>query len=49
VEKAKGILMRERRLTEEDAFRLLQRQSMNDRRPMKQVAESVIVTARSRA
>ncbi len=49
VEKAKGILMREWRLTEQEAFRLLQRQSMNDRRPMKQVAESVIVTARSRA
>ncbi len=49
VEKAKGILMRERRLTEEEAFRVLQRQSMNDRRPMKQIAEAVIVTARSRA
>ncbi|MBI3607450.1 MAG: ANTAR domain-containing protein [Nitrospirae bacterium] len=49
VEKAKGVLMRERRLTEEEAFRVLQRQSMNNRRPMKQVAEAVIVTARSRA
>lgn len=48
VEKAKGILMRERRLTEEEAFRVLQRQSMNNRRPMRQVAEAVIVTARSR-
>ncbi|MEO6666930.1 MAG: GAF domain-containing protein, partial [Nitrospiria bacterium] len=48
VEKAKGILMRERRLTEEEAFRVLQRQAMNNRRPIKQVAEAVIVTARSR-
>jgi signal transduction protein with GAF and PtsI domain len=48
VEKAKGILMRERRLTEEEAFRVLQRQSMNNRRPMRQVAEAVIVTARDR-
>jgi AmiR/NasT family two-component response regulator len=48
VERAKGILMRERRLTEEEAFRVLQRQSMNNRRPMKQVAEAVIGTARPR-
>ncbi|HET8760253.1 MAG TPA: GAF domain-containing protein [Nitrospiria bacterium] len=48
VEKAKGILMRERRLTEEEAFRVLQRQSMNNRWPMKQVAEAVIGTARGR-
>jgi signal transduction protein with GAF and PtsI domain len=48
VERAKGILMRERRLTEEEAFRVLQRQSMNNRRPMKQVAEAVIGTARGR-
>jgi signal transduction protein with GAF and PtsI domain len=48
VERAKGILMRERRLTEEEAFRVLQRQSMNNRRPMKQVAEAVIGTARLR-
>jgi AmiR/NasT family two-component response regulator len=40
--------MRERRLTEEEAFRVLQRQSMNNRRPMRQVAEAVIVTARDR-
>lgn len=48
VEKAKGILMRERRLTEEEAFRVLQRQSMNNRRPMRQVAEAVIGTAQGR-
>ena len=48
VEKAKGILMRERRLTEEEAFRVLQRQSMNNRRPMKQVAEAGIGPARGR-
>jgi len=48
VERAKGILMRERRLTEEEAFRVLQRQSMNNRRPMRQVAEAVIGTARTR-
>jgi AmiR/NasT family two-component response regulator len=49
VEQAKGILMRDRRLTEDEAFRVLQRQSMDNRRPMRQVAEAVIVTARSRA
>lgn len=48
VEKAKGILMRDGRLSEEEAFRVLQRQSMNNRRPMRQVAEAVIGTARNR-
>ena len=43
VEKAKGILMRQEGLTEEDAFRKIQRYSMDRRKPMKEVAEAIIV------
>ena len=43
VEKAKGILMREEALTEEDAFRKIQKYSMDRRKPMKEVAEAIIM------
>ena len=42
-ERAKGILMREEGLTEEDAFRKIQKYSMDRRRPMKEVAEAIIM------
>jgi signal transduction protein with GAF and PtsI domain len=45
VERAKGILMRQARITEEEAFRLLQKQSMNSRKTMKEIAEAVILTS----
>ncbi|MFH1479506.1 MAG: GAF domain-containing protein [Candidatus Omnitrophota bacterium] len=44
VEKAKGILMKEEGLTEEDAFRKIQKFSMDRRKPMKDVAEAIVMT-----
>ncbi len=43
VERAKGILMKEEGLTEEDAFRRMQKYSMDRRKPMKEVAEAIIM------
>jgi len=43
VERAKGILMREQSLSEEDAFRKIQKQSMNLRKSMKEIAEAIIL------
>ena len=43
IEKAKGILMRRLDLTEEDAFRRLQRQSQEGNRKLAQVAEAIVV------
>ena len=42
-ERAKGILMRQEGLTEEDAFRTIQKYSMDRRKPMKEVAEAIIM------
>jgi len=44
VERAKGILMDEMGLTEQKAFRLLQKKSMDSCKPMKEVAEAVIMS-----
>jgi response regulator NasT len=43
IEKAKGILMRRLGLTEEEAFRRLQRQSQVGNRKLAQVAEAIVV------
>lgn len=43
-ERAKGILMRERKLDEAEAYRLLQKYSMDHRKSMRQVAEALILT-----
>jgi len=43
VERAKGYLMESRRLSEPQAFRLIQRQSMNRRKSMREIAEAIIV------
>ena len=43
VERAKGILMDQEELSEEDAFRRIQKYSMDRRKPMKDVAEAIIV------
>lgn len=45
VERAKGILMKQAGVTEEEAFRLIQRQSMNNRKTMREIAEAIILTA----
>lgn len=44
VEKAKGILMRELGLGEEDAFKRIQKQSMKKRTSMKKIAEAIILS-----
>jgi AmiR/NasT family two-component response regulator len=44
IERAKGILMSRRHLSESEAFRLLQRQSQDRRVPMAKLAESIIQT-----
>jgi signal transduction protein with GAF and PtsI domain len=41
VEKAKGILMKTENLTEDEAYRSIQKQSMDNRRSMKEIAESI--------
>ena len=48
VERAKGILMKQAVVTEEEAFRLIQRQSMNNRKTMREIAEAIILTAQIR-
>jgi GAF domain-containing protein len=44
IERAKGILMRQQALTEEAAFHLIQRQAMDRRKTMKEIAEAVILS-----
>lgn len=44
IERAKGILQRELRISEEEAYRVLQRQSRQRRRPMREVAEAIIMS-----
>ena len=43
VDRAKGLLMDKQNLTESEAFRKIQKMSMNTRRPMKEIAEAVIL------
>lgn len=43
VERAKGYLMHSKKLSEAEAFRLIQRQSMNMRKSMREIAEAIIV------
>jgi len=43
VDRAKGILMDSQRLSESEAFRKIQKMSMNTRKPMKEVAEAIIL------
>jgi len=43
VEKAKGILMRDHGLSEEDAFRRIQKQSMDTRKSMREIAEAILL------
>jgi signal transduction protein with GAF and PtsI domain len=44
VERAKGILQRDLGLTEEQAYLTLQRQSRQKRRPMKEIAEAIVLS-----
>lgn len=43
IEKAKGVLMKKLQLNEEEAFRRIQKQSMDKRLPMIEVAKSIII------
>ena len=43
VDRAKGILQRELKLTEEEAYRTMQRESQQRRKSMKEIAESIIL------
>lgn len=43
VERAKGILQREKKISEEEAYRAMQRQSQQVRKSMKEIAESIIL------
>jgi K+-sensing histidine kinase KdpD len=43
VERAKGILQREMKIGEEEAYRAMQRQSQQMRKSMKEIAESIIL------
>ncbi len=49
IERAKGILMKEENLSEEDAFRKIQKYSMDNRRLMREVAEAIMLTHEMRA
>lgn len=43
VEKAKGILMKEQNLNENEAYRMIQKYSMDSRKSMRQIAEAIIL------
>lgn len=42
-EKAKGILMKKKQITEEEAYKLIQKESMNTRKSIKEVSEALII------
>ncbi len=44
VERAKGILMHEKRLTEDGAFREIQKASMDNRKSMREIAEAILLS-----
>jgi AmiR/NasT family two-component response regulator len=44
VDRAKGILMEREGMNEQEAFRRIQKMSMNTRKPMKEIAEALILT-----
>jgi two-component system, response regulator PdtaR len=48
VERAKGILMDTQNLNETEAFRKIQKMSMNNRKPMRAVAEAIILAHQAR-
>ncbi|TMC57533.1 MAG: response regulator [Chloroflexi bacterium] len=45
IDRAKGILMDQKGLSEAEAFRRIQKMSMNMRRPMKEIAQAIVITA----
>ncbi len=45
VEKAKGILMKEQGLSEDQAYNMIRKSSMNRRVSMKEIAEAIILAS----
>lgn len=43
VERAKGVLMKSRNITEDEAYRLIRKESMDKRRSMKEIAEAILL------
>jgi two-component system, response regulator PdtaR len=46
IERAKGILMREQNLSEEEAFRKIQKESMDLRKSMREISEAIILISK---
>jgi len=44
IEKAKGIIMNDLSITEEEAFKKIQKYSMDSRKPMRDVAEAIVLS-----
>ncbi|MCX5781376.1 MAG: GAF domain-containing protein, partial [Elusimicrobia bacterium] len=44
IERAKGVLMKERQIGEDEAFHFIQKQAMNLRRTMREIAEAIILS-----
>jgi response regulator NasT len=44
IEKAKGVLMKSRTLSEPEAFRMMQKLAMDKRKSMKQIADAILLT-----
>jgi len=43
IDKARGILMNKKKLSEDEAFRLIQKESMDSRKSIKEISEAIIV------
>lgn len=48
VERAKGLLMKDKGISEPEAFRLIQREAMNTRRSMRDIAGAIVIAANIR-
>lgn len=44
IEKAKGILMKMNKISEDEAYKLIQKESMNSRKTLKEIVEAIIIT-----
>jgi response regulator NasT len=44
IDQAKAFLMKNRKLAEPDAFRFIQKQSMDRRLPMRKIAEAIVLS-----
>ena len=49
VDRAKGLLMDQQGLTEAEAFRKIQKMSMNTRKPMKEIAEAIVLAQEAKS